>query len=55
MKFQTFNNEYENAVDALSDDGYFSQDELNSIMNKAVANIREKAWDADVEATKILS
>jgi hypothetical protein len=46
-------NEYERLFfDALADDGELSQSELERLMNTAIANIREKAWDADVSATQ---
>ena len=37
---------------SLADDGQLSQEELESLMNLAVKNIQEKAWDCDLEATR---
>jgi len=36
----------------LSDDGAFSQYELEHLMNTAIRSIQAKAWDADINATK---
>ncbi|MCB0293709.1 MAG: hypothetical protein KDG51_00345, partial [Calditrichaeota bacterium] len=38
--------------ESLENDGRLSQDELQALMNLAVKNIQNKAWDADIEATK---
>ena len=37
---------------SVADDGRLSQEELEALMNMAVTTIQQKAWDADVEATK---
>jgi len=37
---------------AAKDDGQFSEQELNTLLKGVVYNIKQKAWDCDVEATK---
>jgi hypothetical protein len=41
-------------IDAAQDDGRFSESELEDLLNAIVKNVQQKAWDCDVDATKIL-